>query len=280
MKNFFKLCWLIALVAVIGFLAACGGEEDGGALGDEVKITGQQVYTMDETATGITYTKYTGSKTIDDSGLYGGTGTLTNGKFSLTLGTPSASYLYTFDADDLDVWTNVTLSNPQVKTAAISDIETKGTNTNYAYLYRGNETASLSGTTYKYNGDDVMYVYVDSDVTISGKGRTETDEGTEDGIPYKETMTTKDFNLKFQKGWNAVRMNESGTASYTGSITNPTGVTYTITMSISLGDPSSCKWILNDYSMADAAPSILSRALTTAPETKKAASWFKNFKRR
>jgi hypothetical protein len=290
MKNSLRLFVIAALAAVIGFsMVACdnnSGSGDGsgdnnsgsGALGSELVITNQQVYKGNYSETGISYSNYTGSKTFDRSSLYGGTGAITNGKFSCTLPTPDSIYLEMFGAEDIGIneeyFTNVTVSNPQVKNLTINRFET----TDRAYLNRRNDTIKVSGNSRSVTEDGVRYIYVDNDVTISGKGKTKTYEDTDDGVPYKETITTKDFNLNLKAGWNAVRGIITGSELYTGTFENPTSVTFTGTMTLSLGDPSSCKWVLkggDDYS----ASLSLGRSLTNVPQSKKTALWFERFKR-
>jgi len=295
MKNFVKWFGIIAFMVVIGFsMAACdtgggntsgGGNSSGGsggdggsgsgALGNTLSITNQQVYYEDRFET-VFYTPYTGSKTLDSSSLYGGTGAITNGKFSFTLGTPANTHLKTYDEynflEDIG-FANVTVSNPQAKGLGIAEFET----TDGVYLFRGISTEENNdSTSHSQTFDSVMYIYVDNDVTLSGKGKTEIDQGINKyGDAYKDTTTTKDFSLKLKIGWNAVRINGAGT--FTESLEND-DIISNFTMSISLGDPSSCKWVLdeNDY----IPPPSLGRSLTNVPETKKTTLWFKRFNRK
>jgi len=165
---------IIALVAVIGFLTAVCDDGDGGGggnvgpafVGSELKIVDQQVYTEDydyETYA-VSYSKYTGSKTLDSSSTYGGTGSITNGKFNFTLGVPDDAYLQSssviksFFEEDYD---NVVISK-EVNLFSIEEFEF----TDGSELSRGYSSINISDNSTSMTSDSVMYVYVDTDVTF------------------------------------------------------------------------------------------------------------------
>jgi len=248
MKKTFKVLGVITFVAIVGFsLVTCddsgGGGGDGGGvvgpafIGDELKIENQQVYTADENEYGIIYSAYNGSKTLTES--YGGIGGITNGKFSFTLGTPNSISLSTvssFLPEYSGYFDNLTISNTQAKGLSIETFNFS----DYAGLTRIYESYnisvnSLSSTVYMIN-----YVYVDNDVTISGKGKTQTWQETHEGITYEQTTTTQNLNITLKKGWNVVRQTINSSQSYA-----ETSITGNATISISLGDLSSCKWVLD-----------------------------------
>jgi len=233
MKNTIRFLSIIAIIAVFG-LAVIGcndggdnnngnnGSSGNGALGSTLVITNQQVYEA-YSNTSI-YTGYTGSDTLDSSENYGGTGAITKGKLNFTLGTPTDTFLTTFDAHELAtakwkdsnpfVGYDVTVSNPQTKGLSIG-VFTTGASELRKYNY--NDSGNFHSETY------VCYIYVDNDVTITGKGTTDT------------WGNNKDFSLKLKTGWNVV----NGTSTYNSNLN---------TYSVSLGDSSSGKWFLDYYS--------------------------------
>jgi len=81
---------------------------------------------------------------------------------------------------------------------------------------------------------------VDKDVTITGKGKTETD--TIDG--FKSTLKSNNFSLALKEGWNAIYCKEIYSATYPAG--NPSAATSeTITHTISLNNPA-LKWVLQE----------------------------------
>jgi len=265
MKKALKMFGLIAFIAIFGFLTvSCddgtdgtgggtggnGNGDDGNGgnsgqafLGDELKIVDQQVYTISETETGYSYNEYTGSKSLNSSDNYGGTGAITNGKFSFTIGTPDSSYLVTFSINDYfnncfdGSYDNLTISNPQVKCVIFSSFDFSDNG-----LSRKNDSWNISGNSESGTYGRVMYIYVNSDVTISGKGKIITDQDQhEDSVVY-ETLTTQNFNITLKAGWNVIRNSNNFNQTHNGSQS-----TYTSTESISLGDSSSYKWILEQW---------------------------------
>jgi hypothetical protein len=89
------------------------------------------------------------------------------------------------------------------------------------YLHR--ENAVYSGNSIKLEA--VEYIFADRDCNISGKGKTESGNGF--------TATIHDLNLNLKQGWNSLCLKL--TANETS-----------FTISITLRDPSSAKWILEN----------------------------------
>jgi hypothetical protein len=84
----------------------------------------------------------------------------------------------------------------------------------------------------------VVYIYVEEDVTVSGKGTTET--GTLIGGDYYYTKITKDFSLALKKGWNAVYSALEQRETFSGTIDNPT-INIVVTSTMFLSNPP-LKW--------------------------------------
>jgi len=244
-KRTISLIGIIALAVVIGFFAAScgdGGDSGGGGggggsafLGETLTLSGQ-VYLQKYTETSITYQKFNGDLAIDDY-YYGGSGEIKKGMFSYTIGTPN--HLDTFDIDQSfneDNYNDITVSNPNVSGVILSGFSTG--DDNYSYLSKSNATGSRNSKGFSVTNESVYYVYVDSEVTISGKGKTGTYNHTEDGMSYSSTYTTKNFSLALKTGWNAVYSKRTGSATITGTVYKVTE-----TEAMSLGNPS-LKWIL------------------------------------
>jgi hypothetical protein len=222
MKNTIRLLGIIALAAIIGFaMTACptddGGDgDDGGspgggpsASGDKLELFGQVWETSYRG-----YSKYTDS--LNFTSAVPGTGTITNGQLSYTIETPNNTLLeplYSFIHFDR-VWDNIQPSTTTVKAYQLNLFVNYS---DYDGIYRGNSTDN--------SYSQVLYVYVESDLIITGTGETE----YEDGYTFKLTP----LNLALKQGWNALYLKESLSGN-------------TITQSLSLNNPN-LRWILGYY---------------------------------
>lgn len=98
------------------------------------------------------------------------------------------------------------------------------------FLVRGNQVMTwTSSTTYSGTQEQVFYIYVDKACTITATGETETDE--------YGTSTYQNVNLKLNKGWNAVTQKMTGTWNTESHTSN-------ITISMTVGELSTCKWLI------------------------------------
>jgi len=255
MKNFIKFLGIAVIVAVIGFsMVACPEpEEESGptSYGDKLEFSNEQVYVSDIEYEGdeksakviYNYKPYTGADVTFDS-VCGATPKITGGKFSFSVGVPAAQYLSSDEWSALeDIFTDVKVSDATVKSASIS-FEKESSS---IYLNRANDVSNVIATaagagenappvyTGSVTTESVLFVYVDKAVTITGKGKTTTE--TEEG--RTSTYKYNDINLSLAKGWNTL-------CSKTELSVSATSMSYTITQSVS--NPSSVKWVLNDYS--------------------------------
>ena len=238
MKSMMK--WLI-LAAILGCaLIACdsgGGGGGGGssAIGDTLTLSGK-VYTfqISQTTGNITWTEYTGE---DRSfAKFSANGTITNGNLSFSIGTPPANFLESLDdafSDLSDNYNNLVLS-PSSAQAAVIDLFQP---TSYDWqLAKRNLSISGNANSYTSTEESVSYVYVDREVTISGKGK----ESTYSYGGYgSEKVTTRDINITLNPGWNAVTMKTESKGSMSSDNT-------TSTVTISKGNPS-YRWVLSSY---------------------------------
>jgi hypothetical protein len=245
MKNFAKNFGIIAMAAIISFtMTACGDDGDSGGpghLGDTLELSGQ-VYLIDWIyfAFGM-YTpiiqEYTGSDlTINDRGL-GGSGEIKNGNLSYSIGTPA--YLNTsglrFLFQELEgIYDDIQASTTNVKSYVLGG---EG-----SFISKFDIKSNWHNNSMSETAEWVFYVYVEDDVTISGKGKTET--GTDNWYGYTYNMISKNISLALKTGWNAVYLKRETSGTFTGTFNNPTSVAFTDIITVSLGDPS-LKWVLH-----------------------------------
>jgi hypothetical protein len=252
MKNTIKFFGIIALVAVIGFsMAACGGGGGGGggggsggsgALGKSLSLSGQ-VYTEEMNLDGIIsgkggslykYTPFTGSVYALTSTV-GGTGSITNGKLSFTVGALPDSELQVIGSggDALDLGEYFT--GDIYKDLKVTPADTKSMGLDFDELSKMKMDLQMKGTSYSMNMEMVIYVYVNQDCVITATGGTATMTGAGSVMGGSMIMKAANMNLSLKEGWNV--MNVKATSS--------TGVG---TMSIKTGDLSSCRWVYDDGS--------------------------------
>ena len=262
MKNYVKVCWLIAIVAILGLaFVGCGGEggaigefvtDDsgggggGGGAGSTLKLSGN-VYTMDvdltDSSPKIVYKAYNGPD-INVEDPSGGSGKIKNGKLSYEIGVPD----YTFNIANFDIedefggaWTDITISDPSAEGFIIQELDLDSEE--YGSIMKGNFAMSINASALTETTEMVWYVYVDKAVKITGKGVTnKTGVNEYTGVPYK--ITSNALNLSFKKGWNAVYLKASVTVKFDSNL-NPINTTSTINMTLS--DPA-LKWILDGFS--------------------------------
>jgi len=218
-------------------------ENESPYLGEEPTLSGK-VYLVNDDYDNmkISYDEFKGDLTISEDNLTE-KGAIRNGWFSFTLVTPT----YLDNIDDIIIYGKYfnNYNNENYENMTISPSTAKGYGI-YGFSsrngYSGNlrkENTQISGTraNFNYTHEIVEFIYVNKDVTISGKGKTR----NEDGIFYTRKSTTKDINLELKAGWNAIYSitQTSGSMSETEEL-------YTSTTTCSLGNPN-LKWVLYEY---------------------------------
>jgi hypothetical protein len=219
MKNLHKLGIAALALAIVFSFAACNtttSNGGGGGGSEKLSITGEQVY-------GYDYKPYPPDKnfTLDLSGI-GGRGEIKGGKLSLSIETPSSLEQI---SDVLDgIWQfptyykTVTPSDPSVKGNSFQDLKSAdGTKVLRKQLHAG----TGSNTSW----ETIIFVYVDGDVTVSVEGNSVT--------LGSDTFNTTTTSLALKKGWNTLYEKNV----YTGT---------TVTVTISISNPSTLKWVCGD----------------------------------
>ena len=133
----------------------------------------------------------------------GGSGEVTSGQLSFSAGAPSMTMTMEgffegelFEDEAHFFFNNFTISNPNTGVAVINTL--RAADGRELQMFR--ETATMF--------ESVTFIYVASDVTVSGTGRSWAEGDL--------SVTTTTFSLNFQQGWNAFRFvlqeNAAGTA--------------------------------------------------------------------
>jgi hypothetical protein len=240
MKNTIAQCAIsprlvaITLSAIVAF-ATIGCPTDGGDdgfLGEELNLEGQ-VYLLKMNTYSVSYQDFTDTVEINREESGGGSGKITNGKLSYTIGTPAAKYLQTLSSGSVDgmggdLWDNIAISKTNVKGYVLSLIAGDDPQ-EYYELSRASLTTdiNISAGTGSIITESVSYVYVNNDVTLSGKGK----KGVLEMVPYK----TEDLDLSLKTGWNALYTKIESTISVQGN---------TMTITQSLDNPDDLKWLI------------------------------------
>jgi len=156
----------------------------------------------------------------------GGSGSYNNGNLTFSIGSPAYSLMspinnlfqfnkeegcYTFYQTNLAFYKDLKISNNRVRFAALSLLDASDYGFSRQYV---SETEQ----------DNVLYVYVNKDVTIKANGLTLEKWG--------RTVITEDLDIYLRAGWNALFYHSEWNSS-------------DLIRSFSLGDPSHLKWILN-----------------------------------
>ena len=204
-----------------------GSSDEGFYLGESLALSGQ-VYVSDESAEEITK-PYAGAAMM----LYsecGGTGEISgSGAMNFTIGEP----VETVPAADVFSEYNLyyTGFNFSANDANMAVLHLRAYGGYDRELLRMDQKMSISmiPLSITYTNDNVVYYYVDRDVTITAKG-----------APYFDEMplNAADLNLVLKKGWNAV---------YTRIATKVVDDSVDVTVTTVLGNPA-LKWVLQGES--------------------------------
>jgi hypothetical protein len=228
MKRIITILGIAILVTAIVFgFTACpnptgggnSGEDDPCYLGLTPTLSGQvYVYSYESD----TYSPYTGGTLTVYDPYEQWTGTITDGQFSITLGTPE--YLYPFDEDFIKSfpydYTGVTVSPNTAQQCLIDRFYIKNSSSLLKMEY-------ITDSSNEWVHEYIYYVYVDQDLSITGEGSTYIDDG------YSYIL--EDLNLGLKAGWNTLlgKYEESEE-------------TETISLSFSLANPGHLKWLLQE----------------------------------
>jgi len=218
-----------ALVLALA-LATTGCRNDGGFLGQTLELRAQ-VWTDGWNGN---YTQFSESRTVTSN--LGGTGEITDGRLSFSVGRPADGYLDSIR--DLvrelegEGWNRVSV-NPDTAMFAFLDLMVPD-----GGLTRERSVKTETQTSWSEVFDYVYYVFVDRNVTISSEGASETDRGS----GWSWTGTFDSFNITLREGWNALHFRHEATATDDGNIENEVE-----RRTLSHADPDNVRWILNEW---------------------------------
>jgi len=195
-----------------------------------------------------------------------GTGSITDGKVSMTI-TATPTKLWPFNQESWLFKTPYLLPYPDghMKPFGLSgygppgpyDIVVLYNNLNFSAsgveyasfssLYFGTDDndsreivrENFSGTLTNLTSEEVTYIYVNKDVTVTGSGKTTTLTSSSNWNMGTATVTTRNINLSLKRGWNAVYTKTVKQEQQNGSVT--------LTIEMSIGDPTQMKWIFYRY---------------------------------
>jgi len=233
MKNTVKFLGIIAVAALIG-LVSCDtgtgagvgdGVVGGPYIGQELRLHGR-VYQerwdsvsdrwITEPFSGNVPNLFGGFWSDGWVTLPGGSGAVTNGQLSFTMGVPSTPRSVGQLFGWLDYYfNNLAISNPNARMAAIEELRGPG----------GHEFWRSGGGT---------FIYVASNVTISGAGRTWTERwgcycwnctcSHPCDCAGSAQLTTNTFRLDLRQGWNAIHFVEQMTSANAYSLSVRAGL--------------------------------------------------------
>jgi hypothetical protein len=233
----------VLALALALVLSSCGGNDNnnggsGGSLGATFTLSGVQVYTatQDNFLSGPTYTKDTSTADVTTYPSVG-TGAITNGLLTITIGTPAAADLQALTATSMNVGSGYTVTMEPASGVNFANLSLMA-GTRPLSKTKEDGTIDIQAGKVSQKQEGVNYVYVDLDVKVNLKGQTATQSGI--------TMSYKSSTLNLKAGWNVINMEYSVNGTFSGSLDSASG---SGSVSIKTGDKSSTYWVLSeDYS--------------------------------
>ena len=226
-------------------------------LGDALRLSGQvSIEKLSDDRTIFSYQNFSGNIIILDSdnefGYFGGNGEIKNGRLNYSIGVPA--YLRNLDEryfNDLEVifgwnYTDFYASN-HVRGLILEKLPVDSDE--YYGLFNENYTRNVHNDSFSNSTEIVCYVYVESDVTVSARGNSNTRPRTKrntDGTLSEigtNTVNTRNFNLVLQAGWNAIYVKQESSGTFSGPYNDAISMNYTVTETISQNNPS-LRWVL------------------------------------
>ena len=134
----------------------------------------------------------------------GGEGAINGGQLNFVITSPSPGHLrhigFLFENYD-DIYRGFTISPNNARAISFYIMETEGDG-------RAGRLQRLSSDVHETEKkltsilDEVYYIYVDRDVTIIGRGRSDANSGFVDGRPFSYVWRFDDINIVLEAGWN------------------------------------------------------------------------------
>ena len=228
----------VLLFTVLAALSSCNNNpndpDSSSSIGDTLALSGA-VYTE---STQGNYQRFTGDLSL------GTAGKIEYGDLQFSFGRPSLTNAPFLNAEEPMVvrwfsgWDDLSFSKSNVKTFifhAWFAYEDPGEQ-RYVVSKR-NSVYGVSGNIATWVFENVIFVYVEGDITISGKGKTNSSMGTS---PNNFTVTSEDFSLALKKGWNTIYIERKWEQTPSTSLFNIR------TDTVSLDNPA-LKWVLDEY---------------------------------
>lgn len=221
-----RIVWGIGVGLLAAALIGCPQPTDdesssSGYFKDSLKLKGN-VYKSDG------FTDYSENRTIIATGssatIIGGTGKIANKELTFVIEKPSATYPLTDTSFPLKYYTGG-LKPPAGTTATYTILNLTTENGKVLTKRRLTQNPNIKFET-------VIYVYVSTNVRLTGKGTSVADVDTITNSGNSYTVGSSDVTLNLKQGWNELYT----TVEYKNS-----GSKYTIKIS----DPSDLRWLVN-----------------------------------
>ena len=258
MKKLFKLIGIIALSALIIFsMTNCDEEGYPGALGDTLTLSGivyaEDPDLSDELGFSFSYDPYSGKDINLTEYITGSAGTITaTGDFSFSMEAPNAEFLtdITKKVEEITgaIYTNVTISNKDVKIFEIDGLKLSGEDFSYLFrVYHENTIIknTVTGvTSVNANSLSAVYYYVTDDVKITATGKNLTGEAAKDYFGAPINGNFGNINISLKKGWNIVKTSITESLTFTMN-EEEMEASGSISISITAGDDHKLLWVLD-----------------------------------
>jgi hypothetical protein len=244
-KRFELKLLIIALAVIIGF-SMCSDDKGGNGptfFGNKMDLDGEVFWELwkdgeNEWDNSVSYpTRFNVDLAIKNT--YGGSGNISGGNLSYSIEVPTDLITLNFK----ELFSEIEYSNfkpgVEVKGVVLNFLPVNG----YAGLYRGENTiAKLAAGNFIITYRQVIYIYVDGDVTVSGKGWHDDllPETTAGGITITTDYHLRDLLLELKAGWNTVYFE----VEKKGNITE-TSVRIEETVTVSQDNPDDLIWYIS-----------------------------------
>ena len=234
------------VVTPTGGNAGIPGTQDG-----RLSFADQEVWTFNQQT--FQWARFLESRAEIYCWRFGGTGAITGGLLSFTLTPDDIEDAWLEPIEDRFNWLIEEGATISVEGVQSGTLELGGSG---FYLYREYGNVTPAGNGYNITFESVIFVYVDSAVTISHPGGTFNEIDEWGGFTHVFNDTVIPFNVNLQQGWNALRVHRTGTIRFTD-----TTITSNITETVHVGNPANLRWVIDEWGWGDRSAEAFSAEL-------------------
>jgi|GEM_PF-1526949 len=193
--------------------------------GETMVLTGQ-VYAWDPDAE--EYWRFDGDRDVGPAWAplgrdIGGEGTINGGQLHFIIATPShLTNIGSLFENYNDIYSGFTIYPHSARAVSFYIMETEGDDRR-GRLQRLSSDVSETENMLTSIIDEVYYIYVDREVTIIGRGKSDANSGFLEGRPFSYAWRFDDINIVLEAGWNVIHIRsvttiEDGHVSQVGSM--------------------------------------------------------------